>query len=284
MGELGKLVDAVGSFSDMEAMRIMQKELSDLYPRLSSTKRSWKRQDKKSAKRKKTSRVEKMVDSDDVLSLFDFYNGNRAVASASIGQVYKARIRRGAQLEAAIGLQEAAIWGGKIVAIKIQRPDVQASASLDMYLLRRTAMWLSKVRGGDLPQVADVFGMQLFGELDYVREANNCERFRELYGDWSDVQVPQACSVLTRRRVLVMEWVDGEKGPWNGNDGIDMVRIGLRCSVDQLMVTGLFHGDPHRGKSLFANQAPGNHRLYFLTHVPCQATCSRPPMGGWHSL
>ena len=249
--ELGKLVDAVGSFSDMEAMKIMKKELGDIYPRLKTTRKIWKNtDDRKTKKKRKLSTTEKLVESDDILGLFEFYNGNRAVASASIGQVYKARIRRGAKLEAAIGPEEASIWGGKVVAIKIQRPDVEASASLDMYLLRRTAMWLSKVRGGDLPQIADAFGMQLFGELDYLREANNCERFRDLYGDWSDLRVPRACTVLTRRRVLVMEWVEGEKGPWNGKDGIDMVRIGLRCSVDQLMATGLFHGDPHRGKLL----------------------------------
>jgi aarF domain-containing kinase len=47
-----------------------------------------------------------------------------------------------------------------------------------------------------------------------------------------------------------MSWVDGEKGPWEGQDGIDMVRIGLRCSVDQMMTTGLFHADPHRGNLL----------------------------------
>lgn len=248
--ELGKLVDAVGSFSDIEAMRIMQKEFADIYPRLKVTKNSWKTPTSNPRNTKRMNQIEKMVSDDDVLSLFEFYNGNRAVASASIGQVYKARIRRGAKLEAAIGQVAAAKWGGKVVAIKVQRPDVEASASLDMYLLRRTAMWLSKVRGGDLPQIADAFGMQLFGELDYIREANNCDRFRELYGDWSDVQVPRACSALTRRRVLVMEWVEGEKGPWKGKDGIEMVRIGLRCSVDQLMTTGLFHADPHRGNLL----------------------------------
>ena len=83
--------------------------------------------------------------------------------------------------------------------------------------------------------------MQLFGELDYIREANNIDRFRELYGHWSDVVIPAACTALTRKRVLVMSWIDGEKGPWPGQDGIDMVSIGLRCSVDQLMNTGLFH-------------------------------------------
>ena len=77
--------------------------------------------------------------------------------------------------------------------------------------------------------------MQLFGELDYVREANNCERFGELYGSWDDVMVPDVSTPLTRKRVLVMEWVDGEKGPWPGEEGIDMVQIGLRCSVDQLV-------------------------------------------------
>jgi aarF domain-containing kinase len=77
--------------------------------------------------------------------------------------------------------------------------------------------------------------MQLFGELDYVREANNCERFRELYGGWKNVMVPDVCTALTRKKVLVMEWVDGQKGPWPGDDGIKMVRIGLKCSVDQLV-------------------------------------------------
>ena len=79
--------------------------------------------------------------------------------------------------------------GRKTVAIKVQRPDVAAAASLDMYLLRRTALWLSKIRGGDLIGIADTFGEQLFGELDYVREAQNCDRFRELYGHWDQVTV-----------------------------------------------------------------------------------------------
>ncbi|CAB9520424.1 OF BC1 COMPLEX KINASE 3, chloroplastic [Seminavis robusta] len=253
--ELGKLVDAVGSFSDKEAMRIMKKELADLYPRMEVTKATWQGKAKKTNKKgRRLTSVERLVEKDPILNMFEFYNDNQAVASASIGQVYKAKIRRGPQLEAAIGKEEAAKWGGRTVAIKVQRPDVEDSASLDMYLLRRTAMWLSKFRGGDLPAIADQFGMQLFGELDYIREADNCERFRELYGSWGDVDVPAACRALTRKRVLVMEWVEGEKGPWPGKVGLEMVSIGLRCSVDQLMCTGLFHADPHRGNMLMAPQ------------------------------
>lgn len=251
--ELGKLVDAVGAFSDAEAMDIIKDELSDIRPRIEASKRKLSvlgTNSKNKKKKQRMSKLELKARSDPVLSLFEFYNENRAVASASIGQVYKAKIRRGPQLEAAIGKAQAAKWGGKTVAIKVQRPDAAAAAALDMYLLRRTAMWFSKFRGGDLPAIADQFGMQLFGELDYIREANNCDRFRELYGHWDDVQVPPSCTALTRKKVLVMEWVDGIKGPWSDKAGIEMVRIGLRCSVDQLMHTGLFHADPHRGNLL----------------------------------
>lgn len=258
-------MDAVGSFSDYQAMDIIRSELSDILPNLEVAARASRTKKKKidnDGNRIKTlSKLEKKVKQDPILNLFDFTNDNKAVASASIGQVYKARIRRGPMLEAAIGKEAASKWGGKTVAIKIQRPDAAASAALDMYLIRRSAFWLSKFRGGGLPAIADQFGMQLFGELDYIREADNCERFRELYGGWGDVVVPAACMPLTRKRVLVMEWVEGEKGPWDINDGgIEMVRTGLRCSVNQLLNTGLFHADPHRGNLL----RTGDEKLAFI--------------------
>lgn len=220
-------------------MQIIRRELADLQPRMRAAGI-----DTPSKKRGLT-RLQSLMQNDPILSLFEFLNDGRAVASASIGQVYKARIKRGPALEAAIGQQEAAQWAGKLVAIKVQRANAEASASLDMYLIRRAAMWLDMFRGGDLPAIADQFGMQLFGELDYVREANNCDRFRQLYNQWEDVEVPSPCNALTRRKVLVMEWVDGVKGPWQ-DKGISMVRTGLKCSVNQLMSTGLFHADPHR--------------------------------------
>ena len=258
--ELGKLVDAVGSFSDSEAMGIIKSELQDVAQRMDSSRVEWKDSFRKRKKLAK-SKLEKIVANDPVLSLFEFENDFRAVASASIGQVYKAKIRKGPQLEAALGAENAKKWGGKVVAIKVQRPDVASSVSLDMYLLRRTATWLSKMRSGDILGIADQFGIQLFGELDYEREADNCLRFRDLYGkDWDNVMVPDVCTALTRKRVLVMEWVDGEKGPWDGDEGLQMVQLGLKCSVDQLMTTGLFHADPHRGNLLKTK----NGQLAFL--------------------
>ena len=115
--ELGKLVDAVGSFSDKQAMQIMKDELKDLLPIMQETKKTW-REGFQNRKGDARTGLEKLVANDPILSLFEFFNDNRAVASASIGQVYKAKIRRGAQLEAAIGKENAAKWGGKMVAIK----------------------------------------------------------------------------------------------------------------------------------------------------------------------
>lgn len=47
-----------------------------------------------------------------------------------------------------------------------------------------------------------------------------------------------------------MEFVDGVKGPWNAVEGERMLTIGLQCSVLQLLGTGYFHSDPHRGNLL----------------------------------
>ena len=84
--ELGKLVDEVGSFPDIDAMNIMREELSDILPRIKNVKRvESTRASKQSGRRK--SRLSKLVENDPVLSMFEFDNDCRSVASASIGQV-----------------------------------------------------------------------------------------------------------------------------------------------------------------------------------------------------
>jgi len=144
--ELGKLSDAVGSFSDKVALKILCSELKDIAPKIEERQKSLGLVRPKGMDKTRNSVI---------LDLFEFYNDKCAVASASIGQVYKAKVRRGPLLEAAIGKHEADYWGGKTVAIKVQRPDAARSASLDMYLLRRAAEWLSLWRGGDLTSIAD---------------------------------------------------------------------------------------------------------------------------------
>ena len=86
--ELGKLVDEVGSFSDLEAMKIMQEELSDLLPRIRNAQRlETQKRLKPKKKATKSSRLLRLVENDPLLSLFEFYNDCRPIASASIGKI-----------------------------------------------------------------------------------------------------------------------------------------------------------------------------------------------------
>ena len=90
--ELGKLVDEVGSFPDIRAMNIMRDELSDLLPKIKHARliESKKSKQKADSRGRKT-RLTRLVESDPLLSLFEFYNDCRVVASASIGQVVSSR-------------------------------------------------------------------------------------------------------------------------------------------------------------------------------------------------
>jgi len=199
--ELEKLQDAVGTFSTPLAMRIIEEDLG--------------------------------VPADE---LFEF-DPPEPIASASIGQVYRARLRE----------------SGELVAVKVQRPDAYSSAALDIYILRVLANSWKKYKKlrSDMKAISDEFGKQLFGELNYQQEARNCERFGQLFGQGkvAGIQVPKCYTQYTSRRVLVQEWVEGEKGPWR-QDGQRLLMLGLQCSVLQLFESGFFHADPHRGNLL----------------------------------
>ena len=88
--ELGKLVDEVGSFPDVDALNIIRDELSDLLPSIKKARKvEQQSNNRKSSKQKRGRRnkLTRLVESDPILSLFEFDNDVRTVASASIGQV-----------------------------------------------------------------------------------------------------------------------------------------------------------------------------------------------------
>lgn len=165
------------------------------------------------------------------------------VAAASLGQVYRGVLHNGDE-----------------VAVKVQRPGVAKSISLDVLVLRRLAKELRAWRklNTDLPLLIDEWAASLFKELDYRQEAENGIRFKELYGHLDGVYVPQMYKDLTTRKVLVMEWIEGERlhtksstsRDSNTNDDIRLVEIGVRCSLEQLLEYGFYHADPHPGNLL----------------------------------
>ena len=169
------------------------------------------------------------------------------VAAASLGQVYKGTL-----------------YDGTEVAVKVQRPGVAASISLDVLVLRQLAKQLRAWRklNTDLPLLIDEWATSLFKELDYRQEAENGTRFRELYSHLEGVYVPKMYTELTTKRVLVMEWVNGERlkasvedsamgrVQRNPQDDLRLVEVGVRCSLEQLLEYGFYHADPHPGNLL----------------------------------
>ena len=61
-------------------------------------------------------------------------------------------------------------------------------------------------------------------------------RFAGKYGGFEGITVPKSLPRLTASRVIVQEWVEGTPGPWPVEDGISMVRTGIKCCVNQVSV------------------------------------------------
>ena len=164
------------------------------------------------------------------------------IAAASLGQVYKGRLRT-----------------GEAVAIKVQRPDIAAGIALDMYILRGISGWLRrtfKFIRTNLEAILDEFASRIFEEMDYTFEGQNAERFAKYYGDLEGIYVPRIYWEYTAKRVLTMEWIEGikltnvEKVKEAGFDSRQIIEIGVQCSLKQLLDYGYFHADPHPGNLL----------------------------------
>lgn len=164
------------------------------------------------------------------------------IAAASLGQVYKGRLRTGEQ-----------------VAIKVQRPGINEAIGLDMYILRGIAAWAMKSFGlirSNLTGILDEFASRIFEEMDYTCEGANADRFAEYYGQIDEIHVPKIYWKYTAHRVLTMEWIEGtkltelEKIKQMGLDSRHIIEVGVQCSLRQLLDQGFFHADPHPGNLL----------------------------------
>ncbi|MFM7733799.1 MAG: ABC1 kinase family protein [Cyanobium sp.] len=174
------------------------------------------------------------------------------ISAASLGQVHRGTLR-----------------SGERVAVKVQRPGLREQITLDLYIVRNIAAWLNRNIGlirSDLVALIDELGSRVFEEMDYLHEAANAEKFRELHRHNPRIAVPSIHHHATSRRVLTMEWIDGTKLTnleavrALGIDPDDMVQVGVNCSLQQLLEHGFFHADPHPGNLL----ALADGRLAYL--------------------
>lgn len=164
----------------------------------------------------------------------------KPVAAASLGQVYQGRL-----------------YDGKVVAIKVQRPQLRPKLALDLYLIRKAARWLGQFFpieiGQDLAIVVDEFGAKLFEEIDYQNEGRNAEQFAQNFANDPNVKVPDIYWRYCGQRVLTMEWIEGYKltstecAVHAKASPDQLIRIGVESGLRQLLEFGFFHADPHPG-------------------------------------
>ena len=190
------------------------------------------------------------------------------VAAASIGQVYRARLKANG-----VGRSSDDDAFGADVAVKVQRPGILETVTLDLLVIRAALQAAASVEdfgvdaltqikqgaAGFIP-VLDVAAERFLEELDYGLEADNASRFENDMASVSvvrgAVKVPHVFRGLSGRCVLTQEWVEGRKltditsDPSTGPLRSKLVQTLLNSYMVQFLETGFLHADPHPGNFL----------------------------------
>jgi predicted unusual protein kinase regulating ubiquinone biosynthesis (AarF/ABC1/UbiB family) len=177
---------------------------------------------------------------------------DRPIAAASLGQVYRARLRK----------------NGELVAVKVRRPKLARRIALDMAVMERIARWVEAVEHrsdrfewlrwlrGDWVSSVKEFKRVLAEEMDYRLESQNAARFKANFASWPDIFVPRIFDEYTSERLLVMDFVEGIKVTdldrlrAAGYSPRDINERLYRTYFKQLFEDGFFHADPHPGNLL----------------------------------
>ena len=163
------------------------------------------------------------------------------LASASIGQVHRARLQSGEE-----------------VVVKVQRPGLKQLFEIDLGILERLAAWLQQAGPGGSDR-HDWLGIlaecrrTLLLEIDYLNEGRNADTFRRQVRRTPKVRVPRIHWRYCSPSVLTMEYVPGIKITdiaaleAAGLSPAAVVNLGAQCYLRQLLRYGFFHADPHPG-------------------------------------
>ena len=161
-------------------------------------------------------------------------------ASASLGQVHKAKLK-----------------SGEYVAVKIQRPGIEDIIASDMFLLKRLGMLISKrvkqFFHFEIMPLIDEFDKTIRREMDYEIEAHFIEVFKKNLSKFDYVYVPSVYWDYTTRKIITMEYIFGFKATNKqsivdaGFDLKGLATKGAKVFWYQIFDVGLFHADPHPG-------------------------------------
>src|SRR6266581_4907011 len=180
------------------------------------------------------------------------YVESKATAAASLGQVHKAVL----------------VSTGEEVAVKVQRPNIDQLVRMDLnslkFVIRVITRFVNTGNFIDLKGIYREFERTVYEEIDFVTEAANCKRFKEMFQDDPTIYIPAVYDDYTTRRVLVLEWIDGikindyESLEAAGIDRLEVANRTVQAYFHQFFDEGFFHADPHPGNIFVKSGMPGN--------------------------
>lgn len=173
---------------------------------------------------------------------FDF----EPMAAASLAQVHRAVLRN-----------------GRVVAVKVQRPNIRNTIVHDLEALSEVAHFLDHysetARRFGFAAMLEEFRRSLFRELDFRREAQNLRVLGKNLAGYPLIVIPEPVDDYTTSHILTMDYIEGKKvtdvTPYAKMD-IDMSMLAeelFRAYLQQTLIDGFFHADPHPGNVFLTN-------------------------------
>ena len=172
----------------------------------------------------------------DIETVFDTFN-EEAISGASLGQVYRA------------------VYRGKDVAVKVNRPGVKENLRTDLIVIKRLLKagkrFIENFLYFSISNVIEDFSSRIFDEANYVKEAENIRRIRENISNREDVFIPYVIPEISTEEVMVMSYISGIKitdidSLKRGN--IDTKRLAWKLDLlfmRMLLRDDIFHADPY---------------------------------------
>jgi ubiquinone biosynthesis protein len=158
------------------------------------------------------------------------------LASASVAQVHKARLP-----------------DGRVVAVKVRRPNLVELCTFDLAVMRMVAHWIGKLPPLvplEPESAVEEFGRAVFAQLDFCIEARNNQRFRENFRNQQAVIFPEVFTELSSERILCMSYIEGTKVLAVGQTRSDpkrIARLGMHALMKMIFEDGFVHADLHPG-------------------------------------
>lgn len=165
-------------------------------------------------------------------------------AAASLAQVHRATLA-----------------DGTVVAVKIQRPDVEQRVSRDLDAMDFGLRWLYRMfplrmQRTNLRGFLAEFRRYTMQELDFSQEGRVVDRFRANFAGRADVKFPRVHWSHTSQRLLTMDWVEGLRlseaaASLGAEEKQRLVTLLVDVMLQMFVSDGLFHADLHPGNILF---------------------------------